>query len=235
MQGQMKLGDMMHDLLQVDDESWGLYAFSRDILNRRIEPDQKTQMIVKAIACGKQYAQKIIHDYQSADVRTIAHKLKLKVEYQDVLMGGKRVLFACYTPPDKIVIMEEPVRKAAELIVKENSSMVELFQQAGIMNTILGHEIFHCIEEQFEQEIYTRTEKILLWNVLGYKNYSTIRTLSEIGAMAFTQELNKLCYSPFILDVLLYYSYDSSSAEQIYREVLGVSSGRCREPVEDYE
>lgn len=230
----MKLGDMTHDLLQVDDEAWGLYAFTRDILNQRILPDKKTEMIAKAIACGKEYAQRIILEYGSTDVRIIAQKLKLKLEFQDALMTGKRVLFACYTSPDKIEIMEEPVRKAAKLILEEESTLVELFQQAGIMNTILGHEIFHCVEDKYEQEIYTRTEKILLWKVLGYKNYSTIRTLSEIGAMAFTQALNGLSYSPFILDVLLYYSYDSSSAEKIYRDVLGVSSGRCREPVEDY-
>lgn len=234
MQGQMKLGDMMHNLLLVDDETWGLYAFSRDILNRRILPDQKTEMISKAIACGKEYAQRIISEHGSTDIRRIAQKLKLKLEFQDALMTGKRVLFACYTSPDKIGIMEEPVRRAAKLILEEDSALVELFPQAGIMNTILGHEIFHYLEEQFEQEIYTRTEKILLWKLLGYNNYSTIRALGEIGAMAFTKELNGLSYSPFMLDVLLYYSYDSSSAETIYREVLGVSSGRCREPVEDY-
>lgn len=94
------------------------------------------------------------------------------------------------------------------------------------MNTILGHEIYHFVEDRFAQEIYTRTERILLWKLLGLKNYSTIRTLSEVGAMAFTQELNRLRYSPFILDVLLYYAYDSASAETITRDVLGVSSGK---------
>ncbi len=69
---------------------------------------------------------------------------------------------------------------------------------------------------------------------MGFKNYSTIRTLGEIGAMAFTKELNGLKYSPFILDILLYFSYDSSGAGKIYRDVLGVNLGRCRETVEDY-
>lgn len=234
MQVQMKLGVMMRDLLQVEDEAWGLYAFSRDILNRRILPETKTEMIAKATACGKAYAQRIIREYGTRDVRVIADKLKLKIEFQSALMTGKRVLFACYTPPYTIEIMEEPVRRAAELVQEEEPALVELFQQAGIMNTILGHEIFHFVEDQFAHEIYTRTEKILLWNLLGFKNYSTIRTLSEVGAMAFTQELNRLSYAPFILDVLLYYSYDAASAEKIYRDVLGVSSGRCREPVEDY-
>ncbi len=234
MQEQLSLGKMILNLLQVEDETWGLYAFSRELLNRRILPDKKTEMIANAMVCGREYAQRIIREYGGTDVCTIAEKLKLKVEFQNTLMTGKRVLFARHTPPDKIEIMEEPVHQAVRFISEENPILVELFRQDGIMNTILGHEIFHFVEEQFEQEIYTRTEKILLWNFIGFKNYSTVRTLGEIGAMAFTRELNKLNYSPFILDVLLYFGYDSTGAGKIYRDVLGMSTGRCRETVEDY-
>ena len=233
MQDQVKLGEMIHHLLQVDDQTWGLYAFSRDILNQRIPLDKKTEMIHKAIACGKEYAQRVICEYGSRDIRMIATKLKVNIEFRDSKMTGKRVLFANYTPPNRIEIMEEPVQRAVQLLSGTDVMLYKLVQQDDIMDTILGHEIFHLIEDNNEQEIYTRTEKICLWSFMGYKSYSTIRTLSEIGAMAFTQELNGLSYSPFMLDVLLYYSYDSTSAEKIYRDVLGVSLGRCRETVED--
>ena len=36
MQEQLSLVEMIQNLLQVDDEAWGLYAFSRDILKERI-------------------------------------------------------------------------------------------------------------------------------------------------------------------------------------------------------
>jgi len=220
MQDNVSLQEMLHNLLKVDDETWGLYAFSRELLNKRIQPNQKTEMTAKAIACGKEYAQRIIQECGSNDIRTISEKLKLKIELHDTSMIGKRVLFARYTTPDRIEVMEEPVKKAVMIISQEAPIMVEHFTQNGIMDTILGHELFHFVEDQNVQKIYTRTEKILLWNFLGYKNYSTIRTLGEIGAMAFTKELNGLNYSPFILDVLLYYGYDSASAEKIYRDVL---------------
>lgn len=235
MEGEIRLENMIQDLLQVEEEAWGRYAFSRELLNRRISPEKQKEMIQKAMACGKEYAKRMIQTYESTDIRVIAEKLKLKIEYKDTLLTGKRILFACYTPPEEIVIMVEPARKAIELFSKDTSNLVELFTQDGIMKTILGHEVFHVVEEQTEQEIYTRTEKILLWNFMGYKNYSTIRTLGEIGAMAFTKELNGLNYSPFILDVLLFYSYDPASAEKIYRDVLGMSSGRCRETIDDYK
>jgi hypothetical protein len=223
MQEQLSLVEMIQNLLQVDDESWGLYAFSRDILKDRIPADKKIEMISKAMSCGKEYAQRIVREYGSSDMHTIAEKLKLKIVYQDAMMTGKRILFASYTPPDEIGIMTEPVDKAVQLILKDEPVLIEYFQKDSIMNTILGHEIFHYIEDQFELEIYTRTEKILLWNFLGFKNHSTVRALGEIGAMAFTKELNGLKYSPFILDILLYYSYDSSNAEKIYHDVLEMS------------
>lgn len=234
MQEQFNLVDMIHNLLQVDDESWGLYAFSRDILKERIPADKKSEMVKEAMACGRAYAQLMMNEYGSNDVNILAEKLKLKIVSQDAKITGNRILFASYTPPNEIIIMSEPVSQAVQIISQKDSLLIELFDKDSIMDTILGHEIYHYLEDQFEQEIYTRTEKILLWNFLGFKNYSTLRTLGEIGAMAFTKELNGLNYSPFILDVLLYYGYNSASAEKIYHDVLGMSSGRCRETVEYY-
>lgn len=222
MQEQLSLVEMIQNLLQVDDESWGLYAFSRDILKERIPADKKSEMIERAISCGKEYAQRIVREFESKDVNFIAEKLKLKIVFQDAVMTGKSILFGSYTPPDEIVVIMEPVSKAVQLIPKEESVLIEYFPKNSIINVILGHEIFHYLEDQFEQEIYTRTEKILLWSFLGFKNYSTVRALGEIAAMAFTKELNGLNYSPFILDILLYYGYNSSSTGKIYRDVLEI-------------
>ena len=222
-QGQLRFGEMIQNLLLVDDETWGRYAFSRDLLNHRIGAKEKSEMILKAIACGKEYAKRMILENGSTDIQTIAQNHQLKIELHDAAITGKRILFARYTPPNQIEIMEEPVHKAVCLISEECPDFIELFKKNDIIETILGHEIFHFLEEQNSHEIYTRNEKILLWKFMGFKNYSTIHVLSEIGAMAFTRELKGLLYSPFLLDFLLYYSYDSSSAEKIYRDILGKS------------
>ncbi|MDF2483850.1 MAG: hypothetical protein K0R46_18 [Herbinix sp.] len=229
----IRFGEMLHHLLEVDDDTWGLYAFSRELLNKRIQPDQKLTMIAKANACGKEYAQKIVSEIGSSDIKTIAKALKLKVEYHDLSMIGKRVLFARFTPPSLIEIMEEPILRAVKRISEESLFLVEEFQHNDIIDIILGHEIFHFVEERYTQQIYTRTEKILLWKFLGYKNYSVIRTLGEIGAMAFTKELMRLSYSPFLLDVLLYYSYDPASAEKIYKDVLANQVRKVQGTIED--
>ena len=223
MQGQLKFGEMIRNLLQVDDETWGLYAFSRELLNHRIQAEKKSEMIFKAMTCGREYAKRIILESGTEDIQTIAKKYKLKIEIQNDLITGKRILFARYTPPDKIEIMTEPVHKAVNLIEREEPNLIEYFKKDDIIEIILSHEIFHFLEEQNSREIYTRNEKILLWKFMGFKNYSTINALSEIAAMAFARELKGLSYSPFLLDFLLYYSYDSISAEKIYGDILGKS------------
>lgn len=220
------LDEMIQNLLEIDDKTWGLYVFSRDILKNRIPDEKKIEMITKAMECGKHYAQKVMKECNSNDIRQIGEKLGLKIEYQDSLLTGKRILFASYTPPDEIVIMKEPVKRAVKHLAEENSNLIELFSENSIMDIILGHELFHFVEDKFEEEIYTKTEKILLWKFLGFKNNSTIRALGELGAMAFTKEINGNKFNPFILDVLLYFSYDSPSATKIYHDVLGMSLGR---------
>ena len=223
MENKLGLVEILENLVQINDETWGRYAFSRDILKERIPEVKKLAMIKKAIECGREYAQYVIHEYGSSDISVIAEKLKLKVVLKDEMITGKRILFACYTPPNEITIMTEPVEKAIKLIANNKLTLIEYLQKNIIINTILGHEIFHYIEEVFYDKIYTRTEKILLWNFFGFKNLSTICALSEIGAMAFTKELNGLKYSPFILDIFLYYGYDSLNGEKIYQEVLEMS------------
>lgn len=233
MADKVSLAQMLHNLLEVDDETWGLYAFSREILKNRIQPVRVKDMIIKADACGKEYAQLIKIELGSSDIGTIIEKLKLKVEYQNASMAGSRVLFARFTPPNKIEIMEHPIQQAVSLISQEFPFLVEDFRQNDIIDIILGHEIYHFVEEQYAHKIYTRTEKILLWNILGFKNYSMIRTLGEIGAMAFTKELNGLKHSPFILDVLLCYGYDPAGAEKIYQDVLLNRVRKVQETIED--
>lgn len=225
MESSYSLDEMIRQLLEIDDKAWGLYVFSRDILKNRVLKEQKLEMISKSIKCGEEYAKKIMKEYDTNDIRLISQKLGLKIEYKDSLLTGKRILFASYTPPDEILIMKEPVERAVKELSLEGSNLVEVFSEYSIMDTILGHELFHYIEDKFEEEIYTKQEKILLWKIFGFKNNSTIRALGELGAMAFSRKINGSTFSPFILDVLLYYSYDPSSATKIYQDVLGINLG----------
>ena len=58
--------------------------------------------------------------------------------------------------------------------------------------------------------------------MLGVETRSTIRALSEIAGMYFSKKLNGFPYSPFALDILLYYNYNSETALNMYREVVEI-------------
>ena len=85
---------------------------------------------------------------------------------------------------------------------------------------ILSHEIFHCLEDKYSSEIFTRTEKIRLWSLGPLHNDSGIYALGEIAAMAFAQALNHLYYSPYVMDVFLVYDYSAEDASGLYEEMM---------------
>lgn len=209
-----QLRSMAEELFNVKDQSWGMYAFSRDILRNKVDAAQKETMIRRSIRCGEDMADQAVKRFGTRDPWEMAEKLKLKVEFTDRGQIADRVLFALFTPPDRVEIMTEPIERAVE-----QGGLSDIITIEQIQNLILGHEIYHYLEEE-EEDIYTRNEKIVLWNLLGFKNKSTIRALSEIGGMYFSKKLNEISYSPFALDILLYYNYSPDEALKMYREVL---------------
>jgi hypothetical protein len=209
-----QLKTIAEELFQVKDKSWGMYAFSRDILKNKVTDKDKEVMIEKAIRCGEETATWAIEKFGTSDPWEMAEKLKLKVEFTDRGQIADRVLFALFTPPDRVEIMTEPIEH-----LNGQWGLSELITKEEIIKLILGHEIFHYLEDE-TQGIYTRNEKVILWKFLGYENKSTLRALSEIGGMYFSRKLNEISYSPFALDILLYYNYSPDEALKMYREVL---------------
>ena len=109
-----------------------------------------------------------------------------------------------------------------ERVVKPN---VAFLRECGlgardIAKLLIGHELFHYVEEQYKKEIWTRTYKIELWAPKFLHNRSTVGILGEIAAMAFTQELNRLPYSPYVMDAFLVYGYSPEAASGLYEEMM---------------
>ena len=98
----------------------------------------------------------------------------------------------------------------------------DLLRRENLTNTLLAHELFHAVEERHVKEIYTRTERVELWRK-PFSNKSTISCLSEIAAMAFAGKLLDLKVSPYMLDVLLVYSYDKNAAWGLYDEIMNMT------------
>lgn len=213
---EVPFSEMVEKLEVLSEEDWGRYAFSREPLEGRFSEEEKMQYTAQANACGREWAEKIAEQYGTRNPKELAEKLGMKVKTPKVPVGGGLVLFAQFVEPDEITIFTDCVDKAVKL-----EKECGLLQREKLTNTLLAHELFHAVEEQHAKEIYTRTEKVELWRK-PFSNKSTISCLSEIAAMAFAAELLNLNVSPYMLDVLLVYSYDKNAAWGLYDEIMNM-------------
>lgn len=217
------LREMYQELsVMTDQNQWGEYACSHDILLNRIEKNERSEMTRQAIRCGCGFAEQMMTQYKNMTAEEIMRAVHIKLVKSKSSIIGERVLFAQYTSPNEVIIMEEPLEKYAELIRSVNLEGV-LPSVDQIRQMLLGHELFHWAEETYQETIYTRNKKITLWKLWKFENQSTVRALGEMAAMYFSQTLNRITYSPFLVDVLLTYSYNPEFSRDIYHDILKYS------------
>lgn len=216
--------EMLQDLIKISDEDWGKYGFRREPLKGKFNNKERLNLIRKSNDCGREYARKIRENYGDIDAYKIAENLGLEVNYPDMPNGGGHIIFAQFVEPNKVTVFKDSVDKAVALINKQNLSSI--FSMTNIEEILLAHEIFHFIEEQNKEKIFTRTEKIRLWKLGPIKNDSNIVCLGEIAGMAFAKELLQIPYSPYILDVFLVYLYNSQVAYSLYNEIITIHNSQ---------
>ena len=214
-----ELNPMLRDLVQIEPEAWFKYAFSREPINGKFNDEQRKDWMRKSIECGKEYARKTAEEYGTRDSVKIAQKMGMNITYPDFPDKTDRVTFAEYTEPNNIKIFMDAVRKADKLLQDPETAEI-LTDKLNVPKTLLAHELFHNIEEENKDTIFTRTEKFRLWSVGKVHNDSNIIALSEIAAMSFSQELNELPYSTYVLDMFLVYGYSPEEASGLYEEMM---------------
>ena len=221
------VGMIVEDLCKIKEEEWGLYAFSREPLNGKFTDDQRMELTQQAIACGREYAMKVVSEYKTRDPKVLAEKLGLVVDYPEVPQNASRVLFAEFREPRTIHIYMDGVRKGEALF--DEPGVKEALGNPDISRLLLGHELFHYIEEKHKKEIWTRKYKIELWRK-PFHNRSGVIVLGEIAAMAFTKALNQLSHSLYVYDAYLVYGYSPETASGLYEEMMERSKRTPRLP-----
>lgn len=217
--------EMISQLVKLDALQWGGYAFYHEPLERKFTEEQKRDYILRANACGKETAERLREKYPESSVMEMTKAEKFRAELPKMPTGGGHVLFASYVEPDEMTVYLDCVEKAEALAEREN--LWELLPGLNLTDVLLAHELFHGIEYRNRKEIYTQTEKIELWRK-PFSNRSRILCLSEMAAMAFAKELTGLPFSPYVLDVLLMYSYNEEAACALYEEILEAAGIRER-------
>lgn len=217
------LKEIIDTLSSLDDRVFGRYAIENDLLYRKIKKEQYHELISKSIECGREYGLKIMEEAKSDNATEIAKYLGVKILEKGGKTGAKRLLFASFTTPNLVTIMKNPIEQTQSLTKRINKDIGVSFGYDNLYNILLSHEVFHFVENKYKKEIYTQTEKILLWELLGFENRSNLRVLSEIAAMSFAKTISGVEYSPFLLDVVLHYPYDKSGAINVYERILNIA------------
>lgn len=218
------LKEMIVDLKALSEEQWGLYAFSRDPIEGKFTREQKAAYTKQAAACGRTEAAFLKEALQHTEPRTAetpgaraAGYLGLRIQTPEIPNGGGHVIFAQYVEPDEITIFMDGVKKYRSLM--EQPEIREILEDTDIYELLLAHELFHGIEYQKRDRIYTRTEKVELWRK-PFSNRSGIIALGEIAAMAFAKQWMELSMQPFVYDVVLMWVYEPQAAQSLYEEIM---------------
>jgi len=221
------LEEWFEKLSVIDEQTWGAYEFTREMLRDKISAEEKEEMIKNSIACGKEWAQKMLVEYDLGDLSgkkratRLAEKLGLTVSERSGRPTKYRMVFAQFIMDQTIEIIDEPIAKYTELVEKSE----KLPDPKLVREILIAHEIFHYLEEQYGKEMYPNQKTIYLWRLFKYEHRSTVSCASEIAAMAFAKELCSVDFIPQILDVLLSYPMEIQFSKNIYEAVMsGISS-----------
>ncbi|MCL2560338.1 MAG: hypothetical protein FWE07_07595 [Turicibacter sp.] len=215
------LEDMFEQLAAIDEETWGLYEFSKDMLRDKVSDTEKLEIIRQSLACGQDWAQKMrLTCDNPATERSVAtelaHSLGLSIEERPGKATKFRMVFAQFIAGKGIEVISEPVENYEKLVVNSE----KLPHVKVLKDVLIAHEIFHFLEEQHKNEMYPYQKTIKLWKLFGYEHRSTVGAASEIAAMAFAKEICGIDFVPQVLDVLLSYGMDIAFSMSIYEQMM---------------
>lgn len=225
------VGMIVEDLCRLTDDAWAKYAFSREPLNGKLSDELRIELADKARSCGREAAEVLARQYGMRDPVRLAKAMGLRVDYPEMPQNAARVLFAEFVEPDKVHVYMDGVRKGEALLDRPGVRHA-LGPQFQISKVLLGHELFHKVEMDHKKDLWTNTYRIRLWEIGPLHNDSSVVTLGEIAAMAFTQALNGLNWSPYVLDAYLVYGYSPQAASALYEEMMGFADLTPRIPAE---
>lgn len=211
------LAEMMEYLCGLPHEKICLYGFNRENIRDRLSMDTRQELIEKCIETGKKYSDELVQKYGTNDPVLLAKSIGLVIKRPDMPVGGGRVLFAEFEEPSEIRIYQDAIKNADRAIAE--NGLEKYFCNASVEDILISHEIFHCVEKEHKNDIFTLNYKISLWGIGCLKYTTHIVSLSEIAAMCFAQSLLNLQFSPYVLDVFLSYTYNKDAGGALYNEI----------------
>lgn len=202
----LNVSHLFTELKKISIADWCDYLVDRDFLSGRITPEQRTEIIAGAVACGQDLAHQVRRQYGDLTATQLAYELNCTVEHADNQKIHEQIFLATFTEPNQIKLYDEPIQKLVGLGLAD-------LDEALITQIVLSHELFHYFEGQ-DSQLYSQTTQIELWHLFNYHHRTTIRSTSEIAAMSFSWALNDLHFSPLVIDLLTLACYNQTAAQE---------------------
>lgn len=202
-------------VMAIPEEKFYQDALKADPVYGRMTEELKAELIAEAVICGSDYAE---------SVKKEAPNLSVLLEREGIIYtnpptpnGGSYLIFAQYVEPNKITVFQDSIDKFLNLV--SGTKYQHVFSEKILKQLLIAHEYFHYLEFKDAASVITKTKKMVLWSLLGYRYQTTFMSLSEMSAMAFAKAYLGLDYSPFVLDCLLTYAYNKEMSYQIYQNI----------------
>lgn len=214
------LNTLVDNLINVSDESWEEYAFRREPLIRKISRSRQQELTALAKKSGVKLAEDVRNNYPDQSIEEIILQLGIQLETTSSLTVGAYTVFAVYEEPNKIMIATDQITTLEEMLDKEAK---DLLGNVSIKEIVLAHELYHYFEYRIPD--FPTSQKLLkVWNIGTFSGMKRVKTVGELGAMAFTKEILGINYSPYLLDILLLYPETSQRkyALMIYNEIMEI-------------
>ena len=220
----LPLAPMLRSLQDMTPDEWTLYAFAADPIEGRFSREEKLELGRRARACGEEEARALLAgESGAAQPSLIAKRLGVSIRRQQMPDDTDgRVEFARFVEPDAIILFMDTADKAAACL-GARPDIARLFGGASVEQVLAAHELFHVVEMQKADAIFTRRHRVTLWKLGPLRHTSCVQSLSEIAGMAFAQTLLRLPFSPYLYDVFFVSLYDARAASDTYRMICRAS------------
>ncbi len=217
--------EMLAHLMNIPDYVYALYGFVRDPLKGKVSASEKEHILNTCMAEAEKYALDLKAQYKNCVPSLIAEKMGLKVMRPDMPKHSDRVVFAEFEEPGTIRVYQNAIQHAQKAIKQDE--LDDIFKNINIEEVMVAHELFHFVEMQHANEIYSLNKKITLWKLGSFEYKSTLSSLREIAAMSFAKVLVNIDFSPYLFDVFLAYCYQSDAGGNLYNEIAKLEKENC--------
>ena len=211
--------EKIENLLNISDRDWAYYEFSKDPIGNKFTDVEKEFLIDESNSLVDNMIKEIQFSKGFKDIYSLANKMNMKLERPIKPVGEAHITFAIYEEPDKIFIFQDTINKFNDLVQK-SKKLQEILNKINLEELILAHELFHVIEINKKETIFTQTYKKNLWKLGPFENNSKIIAISEYSARLFSKKLLNIDISPYILDFLFLYVYNVQIANNIYDDMI---------------